>query len=275
LPLPKAKQADTAYITLHVLKSGRYTLTRSELNAIPGLYNIWLMDKYKKDSLDIKHNDKYVFDVNLSDTNSYGAHRFQVIIRQDPALGVHLLDFAGSKAKDGAQLAWKTENEEDYTQFTVERSTDYGKTFVELGGIASNFQQTYNFTDKTPAITADQYRLKLVDLNGEVTYSKTVTLMYSTLSNNIANNAISIYPNPTRGNINVSITPNALSLANASDYSFNIIITGSNGTIVKKAISSQLEWQNNVTNLLPGSYVVQIINNKDKTVVGKTKFVKL
>jgi hypothetical protein len=225
--------------------------------------------------LDIKHNADYVFDLNLADTNSYGAHRFQVIIRQDPLLGLHLLNFAGIKTEKGAQLIWKTENEENYTNFTVERSIDNGKTFDVLAGFTSSDEGTYSFLDKNPVVATDHYRLKLVNLDGTVTYSKIVTLMYSTLSNNIADNAVNIYPNPAKDNINVSITPGTLWFANTSDYSFNIVITGSNGTIVKKAISSQLEWQDNVASLLPGSYVVQIVNNKDKSVVGKTKFVKL
>ncbi|ASU32455.1 hypothetical protein MuYL_0552 [Mucilaginibacter xinganensis] len=275
MPMPKAKLADTAFLTVKAATSGRYTIARSDLKPVPALYDIWLMDNYKKDSLDIKHNSTYAFDVNLADTNSFGAHRFQVIIRQNPALGVHLLNFAAVKATAGAKVSWKTENEADYTHFAVERSTDNGVTFTQLNTVVSSFQQTYSFVDENPPIAVNQYRLKLTDLDGTVTYSKVVTLMYSTLSNIVAYNPISIYPNPTKGNLNVSITPNTLSLPTSGDYSFNIVITGSNGVVVKKAITSQLEWQDNVASLTPGSYVVQIINNKDKSVVGKTKFVKM
>lgn len=275
LAFPKAKLADTVNVNVRASASGQYKITRSDLQSIPNLYQIWLMDNYKKDSLDIKHNTDYVFDLNLADTNSYGTHRFQVIIRQDPLLGLHLLNFAGTKTEKGSQIVWKTENEENYTNFTVERSTDNGKTFDVLGGFASSAEGTYSFLDKNPPVAANQYRLKLVDLDGSVTYSKVVTLMYSNLSNNIANNVIGIYPNPTKGVINISIAPGTLPFANTDNYSFNIIITGSNGTVVKKAVSTQLGWQDNVANLLPGSYVVQVINNLDKTVVGKTKFIKL
>lgn len=275
LAFPKAKLADTVKINVRASASGQYKITRSDLKSIPNLYQIWLMDNYKKDSLDIKHNADYVFDLNLADTNSYGARRFQVIIRQDPLLGMRLLNFAGTKTEKGSQIVWKTENEENYTNFTVERSTDNGKTFDVLGGFASSAEGTYSFLDKNPPAAADQYRLKLVDLDGTITYSKVVTLMYSNLSNNIASNVIGIYPNPTKGIINISIAPSTLPFANTDNYSFNIIITGSNGTVVKKAVSTQLEWQDNVANLLPGSYVVQVINNQDKTLVGKTKFIKL
>lgn len=274
LPLPKNKQT-VIKLNINATADGLYTINKTELKSVPELYEIWLMDAYKKDSLDIKHNSTYKFDVLKNDTNSYGSNRFSLVMRQNPALALHLLNFTGSKETSGAQIVWKTENEANYTNFTVERSTDNGKTFDVLGGFASNGQAIYNLTDKNPLVTTDCYRLKLEDLNSTITYSKVVALMYSKLSNTIASSNVNIYPNPTRGNINVSINPSTLSFANTSDYSFNIVITGSNGTIVKKAISSQLEWQDNVASLLPGSYVVQIVNNKDKSVVGKTKFVKL
>jgi len=82
---------------------------------------VWLMDNYKKDSLDLRHNTTYTFDMS-DDPNSYGPNRFQLVIRQNPALGVHLLNFAANKASGGAQVVWKTENEQNYTNFTVERS---------------------------------------------------------------------------------------------------------------------------------------------------------
>jgi hypothetical protein len=48
-----------------------------------------------------------------------------------------------------------------------------------------------------------------------------------------------------------------------------------NGLIVKTANSSQPSWQDNVSNLLPGTYIIQVVNNYDKSLIGKSKFVKL
>jgi len=36
---------------------------RSEIKAIPNLYKVWLLEQLQKDSLDLKQNDKYIFDV--------------------------------------------------------------------------------------------------------------------------------------------------------------------------------------------------------------------
>ncbi len=61
----------------------------------------------------------------------------------------------------------------------MERSTDNWLTFEVLGGFASSALGTYSFTDKNPPVAADQYRLKMEDLNGTITYSQVVTLMYA------------------------------------------------------------------------------------------------
>ena len=91
--------------------SGPFTLERTELDSIPQVYDVWLMDKYAKDSLNLRSNTSYAFNVNKSDTASFGANRFTVVIRQNPALMMHLLSFSAKKGGSGNDLAWTTENE--------------------------------------------------------------------------------------------------------------------------------------------------------------------
>ena len=270
------KQRDTIKLRVSAASDGLYKLNMTELQDIPDMYEVWLMDAYKKDSLDIKHNPTYAFNIYGNDTTSFGSTRFSLVIRQNPALALHLLNFAGAKTTRGAEINWTTENEENYTNFTVERSSDGGKTFVVVGGYASSSEGTYSLLDKSPPTATDWYRLKLEDLNGAITYSKPIQLMYSNMSNNLLSNAVSVYPNPATNTINVSLTSSAIKLQNASNNgSFAITITGSNGIVVKKAVASKTDWQGAIGNLLPGSYVVQVVNNQDNTVVGKSKFVKL
>ncbi len=292
LPLPKQTQQIIRLNTKTTL-SGTLTLQRTELSALPPIYEVWLMDNYKKDSLDLRNNATYTFNADQADTASFGKNRFQVIIRQNQALGVHLLDFTAVKASGGAQIAWKTENEQNYTNFTVERSTDNGVTFDVLGGSLSNSQGIYSFLDKNPANTVDRYRLKIEDLNGIITYSKVIALTYGAAANAIASSNINVYPNPASGVLNLSIKTNSNSptilsglqninknpvLGNpqsGQSPSYAIKIISISGTVVKTANSSQTDWQDNVSTLLPGTYIIQVINNNDKTLVGKTTFVKI
>ena len=269
MPLPK--QSVAVKLDTRIAQSGLYTLIMKQLQRVPQLYDIWLMDKYKGDSLDMRHKTTYAFDVTLSDTNSYGNNRFKLVIRINPALGVHLLAFNAAKTQSGAQLTWKTENEQNYTNFTVERSSDNGTTFDVVGGSLSTAISTYTLLDRNPPAAVDLYRLKIEDLNGNITYSNIQTLSYANTNNAFASN-INVYPNPAAATINLSITPNG---PVTPSNSFNILITNGMGTVIKNANSAQTVWQDNVSNLLPGTYIIQVVNNNDKSVVGKSKFVKL
>ncbi|MDP9048727.1 MAG: hypothetical protein M3N14_11360, partial [Bacteroidota bacterium] len=268
---------------------GTYKLNLTEVKAVPQIFNIWLKDAYTKDSLDIRHNLSYTFRVVKKDTNSYGSNRFTIVIRQDQALGVHLLDFTATRSPGGAQVSWKTENEQNYTNFTVEKSTDKGVTFNAIGGFISSSQGVYGLTDQAAA-SGNMYRLKLDDLNGAITYSKIVTLYYPGDITNL-NNAIMIYPNPSSGIINVTVAEpaksNPLTMLTLSSLqgptttqtivtqSYKITIVNSTGMIVKTTTSNQPYWHDNIGNLSPGTYLIEVVNNKDKSLVGKGKFVKL
>jgi hypothetical protein len=272
MPLPGLNQA---VIPLFVTASayGTYKLSMREMQGIPKLFQVWLMDNFNRDSLDIRHNPTYAFDI-TTDTGSYGSSRFKLVIRQDPALGVHLLNFTAVKATDGAQVGWVTENEADYTSFTVERSTDKGVTFTDLEGLVSSGLGTYGFLDKTPPAAADQYRLKITDLNGTVTYSNIVTLIYGN-GNSLVANPISVYPNPASSIINLSVAQPPLTAANAGTAPYKIIITNITGTVVKTAVSGSTAWQGNVSDFLPGTYILEVVNSNNNTMVGRAKFIKI
>ncbi|MFI5137486.1 MAG: DUF2341 domain-containing protein [Sphingobacteriales bacterium] len=274
IPYPKLNPT-TVKLNVNAATNGQYNLNTTGVINVPQLYQVWLKDAYNKDSSDIRHNSSYKFNVSKSDTNSFGSNRFTLVIRQDPALGLHLLDFAVAWLSDGAEITWKTENEQNYTNFIVERSCDGGVTFHNLDSLASGSLGGYSFLDKKPAPAADQYRLKLVDLNGGISYSKVVTLIFGNSPNTVANTSIAVYPNPAASTINLSINQNTDNTPKSSASSFDINIRAINGSIVKSSVSSQPAWQENVSGLMPGTYIVEVINNNDKSLVGKSKFVKL
>ena len=273
MPYPGATTSQVIRLNATATASGTFKFLRSELVNIPALYEIWLMDSMQKDSLDLRANTTYAFDIDNTNPASYGAGRFQVVVRQNPALGLHLLAFNAVKVTTATQVqvSWTVENEANYTTFYVQRSTDNGKTFQSIGSLQSDGSGTYSFIDKSPVTTVqDQYRLQMSDANNTITYSSVITIQYSDLSNNNLGSNISLYPNPAHDLINISLTG-----TNSSASSYAITITNSIGTVVKTATSSQSTWQNNVSDLLPGTYFVQIVDNNSKAIVGKSKFIKL
>jgi len=273
MPYPGLNTPQVIRLSATATASGTYKFLRSELVNIPALYEIWLMDNMQKDSLDLRANTTYAFDIDNTNPASYGANRFQVVVRQNPALGVHLLAFNAAKITTATQVqvSWTVENEANYTTFYVQRSTDNGQTFQSIGSLQSDGLGTYSFIDPSPVTTGqDQYRLQMSDVNNTITYSSVITIQYSDLSNNNIGSNISLYPNPAHDLINLSVTGN-----NISTGPYTITITNSIGAVVNTSTSSQPAWQNNVSGLLPGTYFLQVVDNNTKTIVGRSKFIKL
>ena len=277
VPLPKSTANLVIPLGVSAAASGQYTLQRTDLEAIPSLYEIWLMDAYKKDSLDIKNNTNYVFDIDLTDTTSFGTNRFQVVVRENPALMVHLLNFTAVKATAGSQIAWLTENEANYTNFALQRSTDGGASYTVIDGLLSNGQGAYNYLDANPVAGPNSYRLQITDLNGNITYSSIITIMYGNTTTSLVKTGLVVYPNPASTTLNLNIAPgfNSNEYTLTSSLSYNIQITNILGTVVKQSTTNQQTWQTDVGSFMPGTYVVKVINNTNQTVVGEGSFIKL
>jgi hypothetical protein len=284
MPFPK-QQALPVKLNVNMTANGVYALNMTQIKSIPKIFDIWLMDAYNKDSLDMRHNKTYRFDARLSDTNTYGSNRFTLVVRQNPAWAVHLLSFSAAKSAGGAQVVWNTENEQNYTNFAVERSSDGGVTFNQLGGFISSAQGTYSFMDKAPPLATDLYRLMITDLNGTVTYSNVVRLSFG--NGALAQSNINIYPNPAASIVNLAISQNGARTASGSLLKLNDPLTGSTpqsydikiisitGSVVRSETSASANWQSNVSALSPGTYVIQVINDKDKSLVGRGTFIKM
>jgi hypothetical protein len=269
-PLPD--QSEKIGLNINTTADGIYQLNMKQLVGIPQLFDVWLMDAYKKDSLDMRHNPTYRFNVHKNDTSSFGANRFSLVIRQNPAYAYRLLNFTAAKVPgvSQVQVAWETENEANYTNFTVEHSTDGGKSFNVLGGQRAAASGTYSLLDRKPIAGLNLYRLKQEDINDAITYSKVVPVQYSIQSNNRAANIISVYPNPATSAINISVSNDV-----ATKHAYTYRIANSLGLIVKQVTSQQSNWQPNISDLMPGNYIIKVLSTTDNSLIGNSKFIKL
>ncbi|MDO3626978.1 T9SS type A sorting domain-containing protein [Mucilaginibacter sp. BT774] len=269
-PLPK-QTATRIGLNVSATASGTYTMSLKALGSLPRLYDIWLMDNYRKDSVDMRVNPSYLFDISTKDTASFGSNRFVVVVRQNAAYAYKLTAFNANKVNNVRQVnvVWNTKNEGNYTRFTVERSTDNGETYQILGGVTAADQGTYSFLDKNPANGTNLYRLKQEDINNNISYSGIVTIQYANI-NSIVSHNLSVYPNPAGSTVSL-----AISSQNADAGIYNIRFVSSTGLVVKEVMSSQTSWQGNISNLLPGIYIVRVMNNKTQSFVGESKLIKL
>lgn len=119
-------------------------------------------------------------------------------------LPLQLGDFSGIKTAEGINLYWETLSEQNTKGFEIQRSPD-GSNFTGIGYLAaagnSTNKRSYSFTDKQPLPSTSFYRLKMVDIDGAVSYSRVLIIR----NINDADNILHLYPNPATDVIQAQI----------------------------------------------------------------------
>ncbi len=274
MPLPTYKEN----INLNVIvpADGTYQLSVPEIHDMPVQYDIWIKDWLKKDSVNIKTLPTYNFTAVAADSTTF-KRRFSIVITTDPGSAYYLTDFKGQKQGGAVQLTWKTGNEGNTTQFTIQRSNDDGLTYTDLGSFQSNGSGSYSFTDNSPLFFAENlYRLKQVDNTGNVAYSGTVPIAFGVYGD-VVKNSIKPYPNPATTGVKLIVAEKRDKNSKAEKYSdYTITISNNQGTAVSTINTSQPDsWEGDVSKLAPGVYFINVYNNYTKTLIGNSKFVKL
>jgi len=113
---------------------------------------------------------------------------------------VTVTDFVAQKNNASVLLRWYATFETSFKQFEIERSTD-ASNFNKIGQVEGRNLANYSFTDENlPTRSIVYYRLKMIDIDGKFTYSKTIAIR---LNNNFSNALV--YPNPTAGNLTIKL----------------------------------------------------------------------
>lgn len=94
-------------------------------------------------------------------------------------LPVELLDLQAAMNNGVIHVNWTTASEAGLDHFIVERAKD-GRAFLPIGEVnaagASHGTHQYRYTDDEPLSETGYYRLRQVDTDGTITYSRTVTV---------------------------------------------------------------------------------------------------
>lgn len=175
-------------------------------------------------------------------------------------LPVELTSFTGSvNALNLASLHWTTASERNTAYFAIEYSAD-GSTFTEASRVAAsgNSSQSiiYQWTTPQPLVHATYYRLRQVDLDGEVYYSPIVYLApATTLLRQVA-----VYPNPSNGQ------DIRLLLQGYSGESLTIRLTDALGRTILTQPLAPAEAQYTAPlflpqSLAPGTYILTLVGS--------------
>ena len=160
-------------------------------------------------------------------------------------------------------LSWLAGMDRNYGHFEVERSYDQNE-FKTIGMLmdsqttSNGVSNQNNFQDADKELTAHKevfYRLKYIDVNGNVSYSiiKRVSL-YTSMS-------MQVMPNPYMDKLNVNFVSDAGRTA-------EIRLLNASGSVVKRIQSAIVRGDNNLqlqdlNSQAPGFYIANvIINNK-------------
>lgn len=98
--------------------------------------------------------------------------------------GTQLIYFTASSKDGNVILEWKTSSETNLDYFVIERANTTGN-FIPLARVEPRPDKTYEFVDQTAFKTSDAlyvYRLKIVDKDGSIAYSATVSVAHSVSS---------------------------------------------------------------------------------------------
>lgn len=170
-------------------------------------------------------------------------------------LPVTLINFSGLLSSGDVLLTWTVNREVSFSHYEIERSTD-GRNYSMVGRIAGNNSGAYTLVDKTiPAGNLLYYRLRMVDIDGKIQYSKVIALRIDGSSD------VVVYPNPAHGSLHVQLEK---SFAGVS----NISITDMTGRLVySNPIPSGTTGKDiNTNNLTKGKYILQIKNSREKII---------
>lgn len=181
-------------------------------------------------------------------------------------LPVTLNEFKGRQENDKNVLTWSVSAEEGLEKYILERRSR-NSSFEIINKVAARNAtgvQQYQWQDLQPFAGDNFYRLKMLSRDGSIQYSNTILLQ-----NKLLSFQHSIYPNPVKNQMMISLRNNGTKMYHVSLYN----------------MMNQLSWQKTVkgtgnvlfqfdrpSSLPPGMYMIRIIADNDEQVTEKLIF---
>ena len=177
-------------------------------------------------------------------------------------LPVTLATFSAQRSNKINLLSWSTQVENNSSRFVVERSKD-GRTYTSIGEVTaagnSNTVRRYSLTDNKPYKGNNYYRLRIIDKDNQFKLSDIQRLK------NDGATGITIFPNPVRDKLTISINADKVSDG-------QLIITDVSGKAVYSKAVRLLDGNTIVpvelNSISAGTYLLKI-QLKDEVIVQK------
>ena len=188
----------------------------------------------------------------------------QFIVKNTASLPLNLLRFSAIAEQNKTMLNWTTSNQINTIRFVVERSNNTTEWIsLHTMNTGNTIKETsYSFEDAAPVDGINYYRIKFVDKDGTITYSKVEIVEFGT--NNFA---FDIYPNPAHEKIFLQFKDPAYEV-------YYLRMVNESGRTIYMLPKPQLQNGLDINKLAKGVYYLQVTDNKTKKTVTR-KFVKV
>ena len=201
-------------------------------------------------------NNGYVLQGTISSFSSF------YFSNETITLPVQFITFNGKLTPQNiVQLNWDAQVDAKHHRFVVEKSLDRVR-YAAIGTVSGT--EAFQAFDANPAIGNNFYRLRQEDIDGGITYSKTINVVYN------PGYLLTVYPNPVKDQLNLRIE------MPASEH-ITITITDLTGRVVHSGnavVDQRLkEIKINTASLPAQVYSIQVVNRKNEILL-RHKFVK-
>jgi hypothetical protein len=180
-------------------------------------------------------------------------------------LPLKLLSFQGSLNNSQSQLQWTVAENETGKYFEVEKSFD-GRSYTTAGMVMTTQKagsETYSY--KEGIQNATFYRLKMVNEDGSVTYSKIILIK----AQEATSSTIALLQNPVKDNLSFSFTSLTDKATDVTIYSMSGAKVFTQKIATQKGRNSISVALNNY--ITSGTYILEVRNNTERNI---TKFIK-
>ena len=222
-----------------------YTLRLDASQFVSNTVQAYLQDNVLNTKTLLAGDNNTIAFATATDTASY-SNRYSVVFIKS-TLPVNSINVTAIATNEQVAIDWNVIGASNVISYTVEHSVN-GNTFTTIASVSATSSASYTYTDAEAAVGVNYYRIKATDKEGNVNYSKVVSV-----SVNNSSGLLSVYPNP--------VTTNSLTLKvnNLATGVYALKIVNSLGQTVfthslNHSISTTLEHLTISEKLTAGSY---------------------
>jgi hypothetical protein len=198
--------------------------------------------------------------------NSLWFKSFNLVTKAQSTLPLRLLNFQGNVNGSKASLQWSVTENETGNSFELEKSSN-GKDFSPAALIFTTTKTgTEYYSFKEPIEKTVFYRLKMVNKDNSVSYSKIIRL---SVKDEASDNAVRILQNPVGSSLQFSYN-----VPSDENTTLNIY-TGTGAKVFSTRVQSEKGTNTYMLNLDSkmdkGFYILEVTNGKERSI---SKFIK-